>query len=111
MIWRASARSRNQFSFEAFIAELPVEAFNEGVLGRLAGVDEVEPNAVAPGPLVEHLADHLGPVVENDLLRQPASLGQALQDPHDPGTGSEVSTSIAGHSREKSSTMLSVRKR
>ena len=42
---------------EAFIAESPVEAFDEGVLGRLAEVDEVEPDAVAPGPLVEHLAE------------------------------------------------------
>jgi hypothetical protein len=36
-------------------------------LARLAGADEVQSDAVAPGPLVEHLADHLGPVVEDDL--------------------------------------------
>ena len=71
---------------EAFVAEPPVEAFDEGVLGRLAEVDEVEADAVAPGPLVEHLADHLRPVVQDDLLGQPAGLGQALQDPHDTGT-------------------------
>ncbi len=36
---------------EAFIAKALVEAFDERVLHRLAGLDEIEPNpfAVAPG--------------------------------------------------------------
>src|SRR6187200_1419654 len=72
---------------EAFIAEPAVEAFNEGILGRLAEVDEVEPDTVAPSPLVERLADHLGAVVHDDLFGQAAGLGQALQDPHHPDTG------------------------
>ncbi len=72
---------------ETFIPELPVERFDEGVLDRLTGLDEVEPNAVAPGPFVERLADHLGTVVEDDLQGQPAGLRQPLEDPHNADTG------------------------
>ena len=35
---------------EAFIAKAPVEAFDERVLQRLAGLDEIEPNPLAATP-------------------------------------------------------------
>jgi hypothetical protein len=35
---------------ETFIPEPPVEGFDKGVLGWLAGLDEIEPNAIAIGP-------------------------------------------------------------
>ena len=66
---------------EAFIAELAVEAFDESVLGRLAGFDEVKAHAVAPGPFVERLANHLRAVVQDDLQGQPTGLGEPLEHP------------------------------
>jgi hypothetical protein len=61
--------------------------------------------------LVEHLADHLGPVVEDDLAGQPAGLGRAVQDPHDTGTRQRGVDLDRRAFAAKSSTMLSVRKR
>ncbi len=77
---------------EAFIAEPPVEGFDEGVLGRLAGLDEIEPNAVALGPFVERLANHLGTVVEDDLQGQATGLGEPIEHPAIASAGSNRSS-------------------
>ena len=44
---------------EAFVSKLAVEGFDKCVLNRLAGVDEVQADTVALGPLVESLTDLL----------------------------------------------------
>ena len=122
MIRRASARCRNQCSLRHSSLKryarcyAAVEALDKGVLDWLARLDEVEPHAPAVGPLVQRLADHLRPVCPGQSRRAahgfpPGDLGHGR--PGCPARtrlpGKEVSTSIAGHSREKSSTMLSVR--
>ena len=72
---------------EAFIAEPPVEGFDKGVLGWLAGLDEIEPHAIAPGPFVERLAGHLGAVVQDDLQGQAPGLREPIEHPHDTAAG------------------------
>lgn len=69
---------------EAFVSEPPVGALHEGVLDRLARPNEVKPNAPAVGPLVQRLADHLRPIVQNNLSGQSTRLRQAFQDTNDP---------------------------
>jgi hypothetical protein len=48
---------------QAFVPELAVEAFDEGVLDGLAGSDELNPDLGMVGPLVEGAAGELGTVV------------------------------------------------
>ena len=48
---------------QAFVAKLAVEAFHEGVLNGLAGLDEVQPDVVAVGP---RLADQLRSIIDDD---------------------------------------------
>lgn len=49
---------------EHFGAEGLVEAFDVGVLGRLAGLDVDEFDATSTGPLLERCTDELGAVVQ-----------------------------------------------
>ena len=55
-------------SIEALGAELTVQAFDEGVICRLAGPAEVECHVVHERPKVEFLADELRAVVEANGL-------------------------------------------
>ncbi len=72
---------------EAFILEFAVEGLDKGVPDRLVGIDEVQAHALAIGSFVGRLADHLGTIVQDDLLGQPAGLRKPLEDAHDPGAG------------------------
>src|ERR1700676_2024269 len=71
---------------QAFITESAVEAFDERILDGLAWLDEAELHALLVGPLVEHAARELRPVVQLDLLRCPALHHDPAQDAcHPPG--------------------------
>jgi hypothetical protein len=51
------------------VAELVIQALDEGVVGGFTGSAEVERHIVREGAEVELLADELGPVVETNGLR------------------------------------------
>ena len=53
---------------QTFNPELAVEAFDVGIIGRLARPTEVESDVVHEGPEIEFLADELWSVVETDRL-------------------------------------------
>lgn len=72
---------------QAFIAELSIESFDEGVLDGLARFDEVKPDAVTVRPFIQRLADQLRAIIDNDSARQLPCLRQALQDPDHPRSG------------------------
>ena len=63
---------------QALIAQLAVETLDETVLDRVPGSDEIEPDAVRAGPLIERQTDELGAVVAHDRLRPPAAVRQHL---------------------------------
>ncbi len=69
---------------QALVAEAAVETLNVGILIRLAGLDEVQPNAVGVSPRVERSADELGPIVRDQDCRRPARLDESLEDLDDP---------------------------
>lgn len=50
------AQRRKPVVIKALIPETPVKAFDESVLGGLAGLNHFELNAMLVGPLVERLA-------------------------------------------------------
>src|SRR5437899_6914589 len=60
---------------QALVSEPAVEALDEGVLNGLARLDEVQPHAPLLGPLVQHQAGELRSIVQHDLLRRLAALG------------------------------------
>ena len=53
---------------QALGAELAVQAFDEGIVGRLARSAEVEGNAAHEGPQIKLLANEFRPVIEPDRL-------------------------------------------
>ncbi len=67
---------------QAFIPELPVEAFDECILCGLATLDEVQRYLVLIGPLIYDAAGELGSIVYLDRSRCSTSLPQRLQYPH-----------------------------
>src|SRR6266516_2653899 len=63
---------------QAVVSEPAVEALDEGVVNGLARLDEVQPHAPLIGPLVQHQAGELRSIVQHDLLRRLAALGDQL---------------------------------
>src|SRR5258708_309349 len=61
--------AKKPIGVQALRPELAVQAFDEGIAGRLAGPAEVERDIAHEGPQVELLADELRPVVEPDRFR------------------------------------------
>lgn len=68
----------------AFIAELAIEALDGGVLGGLAGFDEIEGDTVGVGPGVEGLAGKLWAVVDSDLFGSAIVAGKLVEHTGDP---------------------------
>jgi hypothetical protein len=66
--------TRSNTRVQAFFAQRAVQALDERVLGRLAGIDEVERHAVAVRPAMKRLARELRPVVITIVARSPRSL-------------------------------------
>jgi hypothetical protein len=50
------------------VPESAIERLHEGILGRLAGLDEVLLDLILLAPEKHRLAGHLGPVVEHQGL-------------------------------------------
>ena len=71
---------------EAFVSETAVERFDVGVLGRLARVDEVQPNTPITSPAGHCDARELGPVVHHQGLRIAADRSDRIEDPSDANT-------------------------
>lgn len=68
------------------MAESSIEAFDVGVLIRLARLDVVEPDAVVPAPVGKDLRQIFRPVVDADRFGFAATLNQPIQCPDYPGT-------------------------
>jgi hypothetical protein len=87
---------------EALVAKFAVEALDESVLHRLAGLD-VAPGDPLGGPAQHRIAGQFGAVIADDGVRQPrwfttSSNSRTMRPPP-----SEVSTAAARHLRLKSS--------
>lgn len=54
---------------QSFAAELAVEGFDEGIIGRLAGAGEVEDDALMIGPQIEIAGDEFRALINTDRLR------------------------------------------
>ena len=81
---------------EAFVAELAVQALDEGVLHGLARFDEAQAHA-GPLRLVEHgAAGSFGTVVEDDLLGQSVQQRQIVEIPRHPCAGDRDVDDLAG---------------
>ena len=95
---------------EAFVPKLSVEGLGEGIVHRLAGSDEVQPDAASVSPGIEGLAREFRAVVitMSSGSGRVAAIRSSTRVTRTPE--SDVSTPIATHSRLQSSTMLSVRK-
>lgn len=70
---------------EAVITEGAVEAFHEGVLHGLAGLDVVKVNLVVHRPEMKGLSGELGSIVHGDGGRQATGEGKFLKDLDDSG--------------------------
>src|SRR5450759_3585433 len=70
---------RKPMRVEALEAELSVEAFDEGILIRLAGLDEAQLDSALLGPGQERPARELRPVVRVDGFRKWMSLGELFE--------------------------------
>ncbi len=66
---------------ETLLAQPALERFHEGVLNRLARLDELQPHAGSICPFIHHPAAELGAVVGLDHRRRRARLAQPLQHP------------------------------
>lgn len=64
---------------EAVLAELPVEALDERVLRRLAGLNEVDLHTGTPGPEEHRLRGQLGAVVANQNSRERPDLSEEFE--------------------------------
>ena len=76
---------------QAFVPELPVEAFDEHVLRRFASLDEVQRHLMLMGPLIHHAAGELRPVVHLDRGRRPSRY--RTMGKHEMGSGRVVAHS------------------
>ncbi len=65
---------------QALVTEAAVEALDVCVLDRFSRTDEVQPHPALIGPGIEYLALELRPVVDRNRQRQPAQIGEALEN-------------------------------
>jgi hypothetical protein len=68
---------------ETLVAEPAIEALGEGVLNRLARLNEPERAAARVRPLIERFAGELRSVVANDRLRVAAFARHRVEHAHD----------------------------
>lgn len=78
---------REPVLIEAGVTEFAVKAFNECVLCRLTGLNEMEPYAGALCPQKHGLAGTFAAVIADQSPRQPAGRGQIVQESDDRGAG------------------------
>ena len=84
------------FFIQTFSAEPSVEAFDEGVLRRLPGFDEVQRNTVRLRPFEDRLRGQLGTVVPNQALGKTPELGQVIEEAGEPFTGDRQIDELTG---------------
>ena len=75
-----------QVGVEQFAAKRAVEAFNVGVLERLAGPNPVQGNALRLSPFAQARADEFGAIVRAQLRGSAMALNQARQHLHHAGS-------------------------
>jgi hypothetical protein len=66
---------------EALVAELAVERFDEGIVDRFTGSDEVELDIIRVRPRIEPAAREFGSVVDDDLIRERPRRSDPIEDP------------------------------
>jgi hypothetical protein len=96
---------------ETLVAEPAIEAFDVGVLVRLARVDEMQPNTVGVRPGVEGPADEFGPLSVISIFGVPRVSTSRWRTSTTRRPPMEVSSSIARQARVKSSTTARSRTR
>ena len=79
-IWR-----EEEVHVQTLIAEPPVEAFDEALLDRLTGPNEVQLNPVAIGPCIHGATGKFAAVVDGNHFGIATVLGDLLQSRHDLG--------------------------
>lgn len=94
-----------------FGAERAIEAFDVGILGRLAGLDMHPLDAVLLRPLLQRGADELGAVVQPQAPWSTSQLDQLIRARITRSEGRLLWISIFSNSRLKSSLTLKVRNR
>ena len=82
---------------QAAVPELAVEALHEGVLGGLAGLDEVQGRAGPLAPKAHRLAGELGAVVADDGLGRRRGLAQLVKEERQLGPRGRSGHQLAGH--------------
>ena len=65
---------------QALIPEAPIEALDERVLSRLAGLDQLELNAMLAGPLVERFAGKFWSLVCSNGLGVAPEASRLIED-------------------------------
>ena len=86
------------FFVQIFIAEPSVEAFDEGVLRRLPGFNEVQRNTVRLRPFEHRLRGQFGTVVHDQALGQTPELGQVIEEAGEPFAGDRQIDELTGTS-------------
>ena len=72
-------QGKEDVGVEEFAAQAAVEAFDEGILRGLSGLDEGEGDVILPAEELELVGDELRPVVQADHRRQTTSLFELLE--------------------------------
>lgn len=96
---------------QAFIPQPAVEAFDEAVLHRLAGGDEVPGHAAFPAPSEHGVGGKLRPVIRDDHAGLASKLDELIQLARNLTPEMDVSTRSDRHSRVQSSITASKRHR
>jgi hypothetical protein len=78
-----------------------VEAFTMSILGWFARRRKIQCHLVLSGPPIQELTSELWSIVDPNTLGCTCHANHTVQDAHDPPADSDVSTSIARHSRVK----------
>src|ERR1700683_2518116 len=94
---------------QAFIALSPVETFHIGILYRLSRLNELQSYSPFLTPGSQYPTAELRSVVRNNRFRQTSLRRHSVEHTSDSPSPSDVSTSIAGHSRVQSSTSVNIR--
>jgi hypothetical protein len=81
---------------QTLIAKLPVEAFDVGVLDRLAGSNETPFEAALIRSHIERPAGKFRSVVAHQDLREPDRFREAFEDADDTGAGQRATWTVAG---------------